>query len=674
MRRPASSDTRARRAARQLTAPSAVVLALSLALPADTAAVAAADDPSAPVSSAAATGTGTITGKVTLSDGRPLDGGSVRLIRTSPSDDAYTTVAADGTYGFSGLAAGKYSLHFELGSRHAELADYVAEYWGEVYSGGDAVYFDLSAGQRRTGMNATLGLGATISGQVSLDTGAMLGAGSAQVVDPDGYSPERTVTSDANGSYTIRGVPPGRWTLQFWGRSADGEPYVTEYLGDKPYRSQATFMELAQGAVLVNKNAVLTRGATLSGRLTGPDGSPVADADVFFESAHTHSTGVRTQEASIDWITTDENGEYSIRGIPPGLWRLYFYGPPGSGLRDEWWSDRPWGNFDSIRVLPRATITGKNAKLTFESKTHPWGAVSRIAGSDRYATAVGVSASQFSAGVPVAYVASGSSFPDALAAAPVAATTGGPILLSAQNSLPRVVEGELRRLQPKRIVILGGTGAISSTVERELDEFTTGSVTRIGGADRFATSAELSKSRFAPGVPVAYLTSGSKFPDALAAAPQAAIGEAPILLTGEADSLPASIVTELKRLKPEVVHIIGGGVVGPNAHAQLDALIPGYSVVDYGTDRYATSALLAGWFDYGVSVAYVANGMDFPDALAGGPVAGIGSGPVLLTARDSLPKPVSDALKRLRPDKIVILGGTGAVSAKVEAQLDALSG
>src|SRR5690606_18161461 len=53
---------------------------------------------------------------------------------------------------------------------------------------------------------------------------------------------------------------------------------------------------------------------------------------------------------------------------------------------------------------------------------------------------------------------------------------------------------------------------------------------RIGGADRFATAAQISSGFFEPGVPVVYVTSGMNFPDALAGGPAAASGGGPVLL------------------------------------------------------------------------------------------------------------------------------------------------
>ena len=73
-------------------------------------------------------------------------------------------------------------------------------------------------------------------------------------------------------------------------------------------------------------------------------------------------------------------------------------------------------------------------------------------------------------------------------------------------------------------------------------------------------------------------------------------------------------------------------------------------------------------------MAYVAVGSNFPDALAGGPVAGLNAGPVLLVTTDTIPAATASELTRLQPNKIVILGGTGVVSTAVETQLAAFVG
>jgi putative cell wall-binding protein len=102
------------------------------------------------------------------------------------------------------------------------------------------------------------------------------------------------------------------------------------------------------------------------------------------------------------------------------------------------------------------------------------GSVVRLAGADRYATAVAVSKAAFAPGVDVAYIAYGLNFPDALAGAAAAGYRGGPVLLTPTSTLNAATAAELTRLKPKRIIVLGSTGVISSTVYNQLAAYATG--------------------------------------------------------------------------------------------------------------------------------------------------------------------------------------------------------
>ena len=144
----------------------------------------------------------------------------------------------------------------------------------------------------------------------------------------------------------------------------------------------------------------------------------------------------------------------------------------------------------------------------------------RISGADRYATSVAASLATFPGpDTPeVVYLVAGENFPDAIVAGPVAAADGGGLLLTASRSLPRVVATELRRLDPDRIVVVGGTSAISSSVAKAAAAIAP--VERIGGADRYATAELLVRSVFGSADTV-FLATGASFTDALAAGPAA---------------------------------------------------------------------------------------------------------------------------------------------------------
>ncbi len=162
--------------------------------------------------------------------------------------------------------------------------------------------------------------------------------------------------------------------------------------------------------------------------------------------------------------------------------------------------------------------------------------VTRIAGEDRYGTAAALSASVFPAGTPVAYVATGEDFPDALAGGPAAVADGGPILLTAPDRLPASTRAELARLAPGRIVVLGGASAVSEAVVAELATLTAGPVTRLAGSSRYAT-AEAVDAALTGSASTVFVATGGAFPDALAGVPWAG-GNPVVLVAGE--ELPAA--------------------------------------------------------------------------------------------------------------------------------------
>lgn len=298
--------------------------------------------------------------------------------------------------------------------------------------------------------------------------------------------------------------------------------------------------------------------------------------------------------------------------------------------------------------------------------------LSRLAGGDRYATSAVVSGATFARGVAVAYVATGTAFPDALAGGAAAGRAGGPVLLVSPGAIPSLIAAELSRLAPQRIVVLGGPAAVSDTVVARLDAYTAGTVTRQAGADRYATAAAISQAGFAPGAPVAYIATGPNFPDALAGGPAAARNGGPILLV-TSGAIPAVTAAELSRLRPGRIVILGGtAVVSDSVAARLAAYTGGGVSRLAGADRYLTAtAISAGTFGRAATV-YVVTGADFPDALAAAPAAGTARGPLLLVPGSSLPAVVAAELLRLDPSQVVIVGSNTVVTDAVRDQIRAL--
>ncbi len=292
--------------------------------------------------------------------------------------------------------------------------------------------------------------------------------------------------------------------------------------------------------------------------------------------------------------------------------------------------------------------------------------VSRLAGADRYATAVAIS-QEFDAGVPVVYLATGTNFPDALSAASAAALQGGPLLLTPPSGLPQVVQDELVRLDPSRVVIAGGSGVVSPAVEAQVEVLLPGAdVVRDAGSDRYDTSRKIAARAFPAGVTTtAFIATGMNFPDALSASAAAGVAGAPVILVnGSGTGIDAATETLLTSLGVEKVFIAGGtGVVSPAVANALASIVGAPNVVRLaGADRYATSvAINAASFDEAL-IAYLATGLGYADALAGAALAGNVGGPLYLVPPGCVPPAVLAEIDRLGASNVVLLGGTGVLS------------
>lgn len=215
------------------------------------------------------------------------------------------------------------------------------------------------------------------------------------------------------------------------------------------------------------------------------------------------------------------------------------------------------------------------------------------------------------------------------------------------------------------------TGFIGSAVEAAPKPLTNTGTIRISGADRYATAVAISKASFTSPQNVVFVASGDQFPDALAGGPAAAKRHAPLLLV-RSGSVPSSVMTELKRLSPSRIYLVGGsGAVKDAVARSLRTVAPTTRLS--GADRFATAAATSKmFFAAGTGTAYVAKGLDFPDALAGGAAAAKQGAPMLLTATSSLPSATRTELGRLKPKTVVLLGGTGAVSSTVASRIQTL--
>lgn len=317
----------------------------------------------------------------------------------------------------------------------------------------------------------------------------------------------------------------------------------------------------------------------------------------------------------------------------------------------------------------------------------------RIAGaSDRYDTAVKISQTQF----PTAHtinrlvIASGENYPDALAAGPLAAVIGGPILLTQKNTLPSQTNTEITRVlktsdangSTTDIYVIGGTAAISDAVLNSIKGLHPGfEVKRIAGAtDRVDTAIAISKEMDAlRGNPISFaIASGYNSMDAAAiAVPMADTGiqvgstsnwrRSAVLLTNTSN-LDSRVSAYLNSKKSGVVAMyIAGSTSNVSASAQtaLNTIFGASKVTRVSaTDHYDLPPMIASQFYSTPSKVGVTTGENFPDVLAAGPLAASLHMPLFysdnVVVNDSISYYMDHHLATL--DSVYVFGGTAAIS------------
>ncbi len=261
--------------------------------------------------------------------------------------------------------------------------------------------------------------------------------------------------------------------------------------------------------------------------------------------------------------------------------------------------------------------------------------VDRLAGANRYETAVAVSRAQFrtadSAGAVV--LARGDEFADALAGTPLAEAKHAPILLTRPNALLPATRREIDRVLDagSTIYVLGGGAALAPPAVRPLRRAGY-QVVRLAGHNRSATAVRIARALGNPAT--VFLATGANFPDGLAAGVVAADQRAAVLFT-KGNTVPPATADYL-RMHPGDRYAVGGPAAAAVPHATAVA----------GRSRYGTAAAVAERFFPAPVDAGVATGAAFPDALAAGARLASLDAPLLLSKPGRLAEPTHDYLAR----------------------------
>jgi len=307
-----------------------------------------------------------------------------------------------------------------------------------------------------------------------------------------------------------------------------------------------------------------------------------------------------------------------------------------------------------------------------------------IQGPDRIITAIEASKRAFktqlvpdSEGYTTVVLATGFNWPDALGAATLAGAVDGPILLTKAAVLPTQVAAEMVRLGADRVLVVGGTSAVSKAVADTclmvpgIDE-----VERIAGADRYKTAiliAERARAlRGSTANGVGFIATGGDYPDALGASAVAAAHGAPVFLAPPGTSLRADVADALVEAGIDQPVILGGTKAVSTGVAQgIQAATGTVPLRLAGSNRYGTALELAAWAVENQLLYWdgsaLATGLGYADAISGGALQGRSRSVLLLTDPETLDPAVESLLGANRRfiSEVRFLGGEAVLSPSV---------
>ena len=290
----------------------------------------------------------TVAGRVvTAAEASALKSARVALIRehgvSSPRMYAATT-GSDGHFTIKDVAPGRYNFV-------ATRPGYVDQTYQSNGTDSGAV-LALQSGQQLTDVLFRLTMAAVISGHVNNEDGeAMARVGvialrrptEEEMVEEELPAPRKieptpvsSAQTDDRGEYRLFGLEPGEYYIKamdsfqpdmnmFSGqdqfiREFLGSEYAPVYFPGVPRLGQAQAVPVGAGEEVQADFAMRpVKTVGISGRVIGPDGTPPTDVSINLEEAETEVY------ISQRFTSTDAQGNFRLKGIPPGSYVLVAY-------------------------------------------------------------------------------------------------------------------------------------------------------------------------------------------------------------------------------------------------------------------------------------------------------------------------------------------------------------
>lgn len=628
-----------------------------------------------------------ISGRIVDSvNGDPIWAIEIAAFKYNPATTGWDKVATrltrgDGRYAFAGLADGTYRLRYQdLDMDNAGA--FMTEWYDNAADLNAAKSLTVTAASRLTAdavLHEIPGIIGTVTDNMS---SAPIGGVYVKAVDAASDNFAGSAYTKPDGSYAIYGLSTGTYHVKFephW--PVNG--YNERWYHGKADASTADVVNVTSGATTSHIDDTLVHQfASLYGTVkSSTTGTGLGNVGV---SAY-HWDGTRW--AYVDGTQTDDAGKWTLYGMLPDTYRIYFRPYNDIAWIPEWFDDK------SEATATNVAYNGINSVAADATIAHVVSPVKRLAGSDRYETAVAIARAfsdhngdrSWKAGdwlqpVHEIVIASGESraAADPLAASSLCTLHNAPLFLVSAGRTPASVIAAVREIATANgnitIHVVGGTASVPDARINEVKAAVavagkTATVNRLASSgDRYDLAAAIARHVWEHGgygcdrVLIANGADPDKFFDALALSTISAGQGVPILLV-KSNSVPAATSNALWHLQPKTI-VVGGGPTTVS-NAVVSAL---GAERWYGANRYSTAATIAtkamekDWM-IGSQVA-VASAL--PDALTGGAAVGRWGGALLLVKPTALPAETGNWIEAHDADSLgagYVLGGTTSVNA-----------
>ncbi len=327
----------------------------------------------------------TITGTVTAQSGGALLAGICVFLAGGSAEFYGATevrTAGDGSYSFSGLPPGSYQVSFfgrGCGGPNP-AGSYAPQFYSRQPNDSGAASLPVTYGQTLSGINAVMAPGGTVTGKVTNAAGKPLRHVCVQLEGrylAGGYGPDIAnltvspvlsnlvhnnfpmqfpgATTAADGSYSVRDLAPGQYSVSFYaGCARTGRNYGEEWFAPDG-RNLPEYLSVAGGAVTSGVDAVLRTGGMITGVVTGQAGKPIRGICV--DAYPASLSGIFVGGYVGSGAQTGPTGGFTVRGLAPGRYQVSVDPCQGkSRYAQEWFNGKAFPS-DATLVMVRSGRT-----------------------------------------------------------------------------------------------------------------------------------------------------------------------------------------------------------------------------------------------------------------------------------------------------------------------------